>query len=228
MTNAEILQHLEEMQDIKYKQFNSKLIPTVNEDAMIGIRTPILRRFANKLYKAGNYGDFLNSLPHRFYEENNLHAFLIEKINDFDDAVDAINKFLPYIDNWATCDSFNPKVLSKDKQSLLKYAKCWLKSDKTYTIRFGILCFMRHFLDDDFSTEYLNLIAAIQTDEYYVKMAVAWYFATALAKHYDAVLPYIENRKLDKWTHNKAIQKAVESYRITPAQKEYLKSQKAL
>lgn len=226
MTNKEILQRLYSMQDVKYKQFQSKLVPNVNGNTIIGIRTPQLRCFANELFKAGNYDGFLNSLPHKYYEENNLHAFLIEKISDFDKATAYLNKFLPYVDNWATCDSMSPKIFKKHKEKLLNITKEWIKSNDTYTVRFGIICFMRHFLDDDFSIEYLDLISSVKSDEYYVKMGVAWYFATALAKQYDDAVQYIENQKLDKWTHNKAIQKAVESYRITPQQKQYLKTLK--
>ena len=221
-----ITEQLFALQDIEYKQFHSKLMPTINPDVIIGVRTPELRKLAKQLAKSTNVEKFLQELPHRYYEENNLHGFLIESIRDFDACIAALNKFLPYVDNWATCDMMAPKVLKKDLPKLYEWVKVWIASGETYTIRFGVNMLMKYFLDEAFLPEYPALVASIQSEEYYVKMVVAWYFATALAKQYDAVLPYIEEHRLDAWTHNKTIQKAVESYRISPEQKLYLKTLK--
>ena len=208
------------MGEKEYKEFSSKLMPTVEKDSVIGIRVPYLRKYAKALE---NYEDFLNELPHKYFEENNLHAFLIEKENDFDKCIERINAFLPYIDNWATCDSMKPKVLKKEPEKLLKHIKKWLNSKDVYAVRYSINLLMSFYLDDNFDEEYLRLVAGVESHEYYINMMRAWYFATALAKQYDYVLPYLEKRVLDVWTHNKTIQKAVESYRITKEQKDYLK-----
>ena len=170
--------------------------------------------------------EFLKNLPHRYYEENNLHAFLIEQSKEFAACITALNEFLPYVDNWATCDMMTPKVLKKDLSRLYEWIKIWIASEDTYTIRFGVNLLMKFYLEKEFRTEHIDLVAGISSEEYYVKMVIAWYFATALAKQYDAAIPYIENRKLSVWVHNKTIQKAVESYRITDAQKKYLKTLK--
>ena len=222
-----IKEQLFALQDIEYKQFHSKLMPTVSPDVIIGVRTPELRKLAKQLAKSTNVEQFMQELPHQYYEENNLHGFLIESIKEFDDCIAALNKFLPYVDNWATCDMMAPKVLKKDLPKLFEWVKVWIASGETYTIRFGVNMLMKYFLDEAFLPEYPALVASIQAEEYYVKMVVAWYFATALAKQYDAVLPYIEEHRLDVWTHNKTIQKAVESYRISPEQKVYLKTLKS-
>ena len=214
------------LQDIEYKQFHSKLMPTINPDVIIGVRTPELRKLAKQLSKSTDVEKFLQELPHRYYEENNLHGFLIESIKEFDACIAALNQFLPYVDNWATCDMMAPKVLKTDLPRLYEWVKVWIASGETYTIRFGVNMLMKYFLDEAFLPKYPALVASIQSEEYYVKMVVAWYFATALAKQYDAVLPYIEEHRLDAWTHNKTIQKAVESYRILPEQKLYLKTLK--
>lgn len=226
MTNDEIKAKLFTLQDLKYRDFQSKLMPTVDKDTIIGVRTPELRKFAKELVKLGETESFLNSLPHDYYEENNLHGFIVSEIKDYAEAVRHMNEFLPYVDNWATCDSTSPKVFKKHKTELVEEIKRWLDSDKVYTIRFGVEMLMSHYLDDDFKTEYLEMVAAVRHDDYYVKMMAAWYFATALAKQYDSAIVYIENRTLEPWTHNKAIQKSVESYRITDEQKAYLKSLK--
>jgi len=215
------------LQDIEYKQFHSKLMPTINPDVIIGVRTPELRKLAKQLAKSTNVETFLQELPHRYYEENNLHGFLIESIMDFDACIVALNQFLPYVDNWATCDMMAPKVLKKDLPKLYEWVKIWIASGETYTVRFGVNILMKYFLDEAFLPEYPALVASIRSEEYYVKMVVAWYFATALAKQYDVVLPYIKEHRLDIWTHNKTIQKAVESYRISPEQKAYLKTFKS-
>ena len=214
------------MADEKYRDFQSKLMPTVPKEKIIGIRTPLLRKFAKDFSKTAEAKTFIKKLPHEFYEENNIHAFLLEFITDFDECAAEVTKFLPFVDNWATCDSMSPKIFKKNKTALLGYIEKWLSAGDTYSVRFGIKMLMEHFLEEDFSLEYPKKVAKIKSDEYYIKMMQAWYFATALAKQYEAVLPFIENQKLEKWVHNKAIQKSVESFRITAEQKEYLKTLK--
>jgi len=211
------------MQDKEYKKFISALLPTVDPKTIIGIRTPALRAYAKKMT---NREAFMQALPHQYYEENNLHAFLIEQIRDYDACISALNAFLPYIDNWATCDSMRPRALKKEPVRLLADIERWLASDHTYTVRFGIQLLMLYYLDEHFNSVYLKRVAAIQSEEYYVNMMIAWYFATALAKQYDATLPYIKERCLSPWVHAKTIQKAVESYRITPEQKALLRQLK--
>lgn len=225
MENKEIREKLFEMQDLKYRDFQAKLMPTIDKETIIGVRTPLLRQFAKELKKAGAE-DFLDSLPHKYYEENNLHGFIVSEIKDYGEAVRRMDEFLPYVDNWATCDSTSPKVFKKHKAELVCEIDRWLASDEVYTIRFGIEMLMSHYLDDDFSPEYLRKVADVKYDDYYVKMMAAWYFATALAKQYESTLPYIEKHILETWTHNKSIQKAVESYRITDEQKAYLRTLK--
>lgn len=222
----EIEKHLFEMQDTEYRDFQSKLMPTVEKGRIIGVRTPSLRKLAKELAKQPVSDAFLNGLPHKYYEEDNLHAFLLEQIKDFDRAVCEIDRFLPYVDNWATCDMMSPKVLLRYPDRLIEKIDGWLSSGDTYTVRFGIKMLMSGFLDDRFLPEYADRVAAVRSDEYYVKMMAAWYFATALSKQYEAVLPYITEHRLDTWTHNKAIQKALESNRITPEQKAYLRTMK--
>lgn len=214
------------LQDLKYREFNSKLMPTVDPETVIGVRTPDLRKLVKEFAKTPQAVEFMKCLPHEYYEENNVHGFIIETIKDYDEAIAQLEIFLPYIDNWATCDLISPKVFKKHLPELLEKIKEWTKSGETYTVRFGIEMLMSHYLDAEFKAEYLEIPASVKSDEYYVNMMIAWYFATALAKQYDAALPYIENARLDKWTHNKAIQKAVESYRITSEQKAYLKTLK--
>lgn len=201
-------------------------MPTVNSETVIGVRTPILREYSKEIAKNGHYEDFLKSLPHQYYEENNLHAFLIEKIKDYQTCINALNEFLPYVDNWATCDSMKPKTLGKHTEELYSQIKIWIASDQTYTIRFGIEMLMNFYLDKDFKTEHLELVAKIRSDEYYVNMMIAWYFATALAKQYESTIPFLEKQTLSVWCHNKTIQKAIESYRITNEQKKYLRTLK--
>lgn len=224
--NEAIRSRLLEMQDETYRAFQSRLMPTVNPDRIIGVRTPMLRAYARKLRNTPGAEAFLSCLPHRYYEEDNLHAFLIEFISDYDACIAALTAFLPYVDNWATCDGMNPRALAKHPGRLLSQIQAWISSGQTYTVRFGLGMLMRYFLDDRFQTEYLDLAAGVRSDEYYVNMMVAWFFATALAKQYDAALPCIENRVLPAWIHNKAVQKAVESDRISAEQKAYLKSLK--
>lgn len=208
MSDLSITGQLFALQDIEYKQFHSKLMPTINPDVIIGVRTPELRKLAKQLAKSTDVELFLRQLPHRYYEENNLHGFLIESIKEFDACIFALNQFLPYVDNWATCDMMAPKVLKKDLPKLYEWTKIWIASGKTYTIRFGVNMLMKYFLDEAFLPEYPELVASVASEEYYVKMVVAWYFATALAKQYDVVLPYLTEHRLDVWTHNKTIQKS--------------------
>ena len=226
MTNTEIREKLFSIADEKYKDFQSKLMPTVDKNKVIGVRTPSLRTFAKELYKAGNYEDFLFNLPHKYYEEDNLHALLIDKIKDFDECIREIERFLPYIDNWATCDMLRPKALKKEPEKLIEYIYRWLSSDKVYTVRYGIGCLCSFYLDDKFSSEQLSRVAEIKSDEYYINMMISWYFATALAKQYDSTIVYLQERKLSEWVHRKTIQKAVESYRISDETKMYLRSLK--
>ena len=222
-TVKDIREKLFEMQDLEYKAFHSRLMPTISPETIIGVRTPALRKFAKEMAKYGETEAFMNELPHEFYEENNLHGFLIESMKDFDNCLKEINRFLPYVDNWATCDMMRPKVFKKNPQKLLSKIEEWMASGEIYVVRYGIGMLMTYFLEDEFDIKYVESVAAVESEEYYVKMMVAWYFATALAKQWDAVIPYIEDGRLEKWTHNKAIQKAIESYRITPEQKEYLR-----
>lgn len=223
---TEIQTRLLDMQDEKYRDFQAKLMPTVDKNRIIGVRTPLLRRYAKEVHLSPCAQGFLSSLPHRYYEEDNLHGFLIEYMTDFDACITALDKFLPFVDNWATCDGMNPRVLATQPDLLLKHTEKWLKSSHTYTVRFGILSLMRHFLEENFLPKYAETVVGVKSSEYYVNMMRAWYFATALAKQYDSIVPIFENRLLDPWTHRKAIQKACESYRISPKQKKYLKSLK--
>lgn len=222
----EIKDTLFSMQDVKYRDFNAKLLPTVEKETIIGVRTPILRKYAKELVKHPDIALFLQDLPHTYFEENGIHSFVIETIKDYEDCIAAVNQFLPYVNNWETCDSMAPKVFKKHLPELRTQIEKWLASGETYTIRFGVNMLMRFYMDEAFEPEYLDWVASIESEEYYVKMVVAWYFATALAKQYEAALPYIEEKYLEKWTHNKTIQKAVESYRITDEQKGYLKTLK--
>lgn len=224
MITDEIRNRLFELSDSKYRNMQIKTTPSVDAQAFIGVRTPPLRRLAKELAKREEISAFLSDLPHKYFDENQLHAFIISLDKDYDSCISKVEAFLPYVDNWATCDQMNPKVFAKHKSELLKHIKQWLKSDKTYTVRFGIKMLMDHFLGNEFDISYPKAVANIKSEEYYVKMMQAWYFATALAKQYDLILPFIENKSLDVWTHNKAIQKSVESYRITDEQKQYLKT----
>ena len=214
------------LREEKFAAFQAKLIPNVAPERVIGVRTPTLRKLAKTLRGSGQAEEFLKALPHEFFEENNLHAFLLCEMKDFEACVQAVEDFLPYVDNWATCDQMSPGVFRKNKQALLPHIRRWIASEQCYTRRFGISMLMSHFLDEDFREEYLSLVSDIRSEEYYVNMMIAWYFATALAKQYEAALPYLENRRLDPWVHNKAIQKAVESFRVSDGHKTYLKTLK--
>ena len=222
----DIRKELFALQDEKYQAFQVKLFPTLNPESIIGVRTPDLRSYAKKLLKQEEIAEFLSDLPHRYFDENQLHAFIISEMKDYERCIGEVKRFLPYVDNWATCDQRSPKVFKKHLPELLVCIKEWIRSDETYTIRFGVGMLLEHYLDDAFSLEYPEMVAGLRSSEYYVNIMIAWYFATALAKQYEVILPFIENRRLDTWTHNKAIQKALESYRITPEQKEYLKGLK--
>lgn len=214
------------LREEKYAAFQARLIPNVAPERVIGVRTPALRKLAKTLRGSGQAEEFLKALPHEFFEENNLHAFLLCEMKDFEACVQAVEDFLPYVDNWATCDQMSPGVFRKNKQALLPHIRRWIASERCYTRRFGIGMLMSHFLDEDFREEYLSLVSDIRSEEYYVNMMIAWYFATALAKQYEAALPYLENRRLDPWVHNKAIQKAVESFRVSDGHKTYLRTLK--
>ncbi len=226
MITDDIRSELKKLQDTGYRKMQVTIIPTVDPEKIIGVRTPALRKFAKDLSKRDDISSFLEELPHKYFEENQLHAFILSGMKDANACITLVDLFLPYVDNVSTCDQMSPKVFGKNKELLLEYVDKWIRSDLTYVKRFAVGMLMEHFLDDDFKTSYLTRVSKIRSDEYYVNMMTAWYFATALAKQYETALPFIENNKLDIWTHNKTIQKAVESYRITPEQKEYLKKLK--
>ena len=226
MINDEIIKKLLELQDTGYRDFQSKLIPSVSVDSFIGVRTPELRAFAKEIAKRDDKDEFLRSLPHKYFDEYLLHAFVIAREKDFAKCISEVELWLPYVDNWAVCDQQSPNVFKKHKAELLVYIEKWLHSDHIYTVRYAIRMLMSLFLDDDYDLRYPALVADVHSDEYYVNMMIAWYFATALAKQYDSVIEFIENKKLDKWTHNKVIQKSIESRRITSEQKEYLRGLK--
>ena len=223
-TIEQIRNRLYELADPEYGEFQSRLIPNVENALFIGVRTPALRTYAKELYGTDKSAVFMKDLPHKYFDENQLHAFILGRAKPFDYAIEEVDKFLPYVDNWATCDQLSPAVFKKNKELLLPHILTWMKSDRVYTVRFGIGMLMALYLDEEFDPEYPELVSKIRSDEYYINMMIAWYFATALAKQYDAVVPYIQDRRLSPWVHNKTIQKAVESYRITDEQKEYLRS----
>ena len=210
--------------DVAYKNFTAKLIPNIKAESIIGVRVPILRKIVKDEYE--ECSDFLKSLPHEYHEENMLHAFFINSEEDIDTLFLKLDEFLPYVDNWAVCDSLRPRAFAENKKPLMKKIKGWLKSEHTYTKRFALEMLMLHFLESDFSQEYLELAAAVDGDDYYLKMMVSWYFATALAYQYDEAIVFIEEKRLDPWIHNKAIQKAKESLRIAEEKKKYLKELK--
>ena len=215
-----------QLQDKKYRDFHGKLIPTIPRETVIGVRTPAMRKLAKEYAKDPESTAFLKELPHTYYDENILHALLVAEIRDYDICVEEVERFLPYVDNWAVCDIFSPRVFRKNKDKLIDKIREWSASEHPYTCRFGMGMLMTHFLEEDFRPEYLEIPAAVHSEEYYVNMMIAWFYATALAKQWDATIGYIEEHRLDPWTHNKTIQKARESYRITPEQKEYLKTLK--
>lgn len=228
MNRREVIEKVQaelfEMQDLTYRDFHAKLIPTIDKETVIGVRTPMLRAYAKKFGKTADAVTFLEVLPHKYYEENNLHGLLIEQIKDYPACIAAIERFLPYVDNWATCDMIALHTMKKHLDVFIQEVYRWMASDHPYIVRFGIGMLMRYYLDEQFKPEYPEIVAEIKSDEYYVNMMRAWYFATALAKQYDQILPYLEEKKLDTWTHNKTIQKAVESYQIAAEQKCYLRT----
>lgn len=226
MTEKIIRDRLFEMQDLQYREFHSKLMPTVPKDLIIGVRTPELRKFAKEISKTELAEAFIKILPHKYYEENNLHAFLIEQIKDYDLCISELERFLPYVNNWATCDLMRPKIFKKNLDGLLSVIEKWIVSGDTYTVRFAVEMLMCFYLDESFDETYPEMVAQIRSHEYYIKMMQAWYFATALAKQYDSVIHYLEQNRLDADTHNKAIRKAIESFRITDEQKKYLRTLK--
>ncbi|WP_303840587.1 DNA alkylation repair protein [Selenomonas ruminantium] len=214
------------MQDKTYQEFSRKLITNIAPEKIIGVRTPALRQLAKEVLVAGEAEAFLRDLPHAYHEENQLHAFILSAMKDYEPCMAYLEKFLPYVDNWATCDQMSPKVFKKHRPELLLQIRTWLNAEDTYTVRYAIGMLMVHFLDEDFGRTYLEMVAQIRSEEYYINMMIAWYFATALAKQYEAALPYIEEERLAPWTHNKAIQKAIESRRISVEQKAYLRTLK--
>lgn len=220
----EIEKKLLSLQDLTYRDFHAKLMPTVSKENIIGVRVPLLRKYAKQISDTELAENFMKALPHSYYEENNLHAFLIALIKDYDICMQELEAFLPYIDNWATCDGISPKALKKEPERLLVKIKEWLKSDRTYTVRFGIKCLMDFYLDESFSEEILKLVADIKSDEYYINMCSAWFFATAVAKQPEITIPFFTEKRLEKWVHNKAIQKAIESYRIGDEIKQQLRT----
>ena len=218
-----ILKELYKYQDLKYADFSSNLTPNLSRNDYIGVRVPNVRKIAKLFYKNNDYLDFIKTLPHDYFEENMAHGLIISEFDDYEKTIDALNIFLPYVNNWAVCDCIKPKTFKKNKNRLIVDIKRWLKSKDTYVLRFAVSMLMTYFLDDDFNEEYLNIVSKVKSDEYYVNMMIAWYYATALAKQYDATIPYIVENKLDKWINNKTIQKAIESYRINDESKIYLK-----
>jgi 3-methyladenine DNA glycosylase AlkD len=221
-----MIELLKENQDKEYRQFQRKLLPTVDPATIIGVRTPALRKIAKQVQTDEKRFAFLSKLPHTYFEENLLHGIMISENRDFESCLQQLEQFLPYIDNWAVCDQTSPQIFKTQKEELLPFIQTWLTSDHVYTVRFAIGMLMRHFLDDHFKQEYLDIVTHIKSDEYYINMEIAWYMATALAKQWEISIPYIEAKTMDAWVHNRTIQKAIESYRITNEQKEYLRTLK--
>lgn len=221
---AKLTKELLKLGDSKYKDFNSKLVPNIDKDKIIGVKNPKVKQLVKSTKE--DIDEFLNELPHYYNEENVLHGYLLSNIKDYDETISELNRFLPYIDNWSVCDIIKPKSFKKNRDKLINQIKIWIKSNHTYTVRFGLLMLMTHYLDEDFKKEYLQLPLSIKTDEYYIKMMIAWYYATALAKQYEDTIKIIEDKKLDSWIQNKTIQKAKESFRVSDKQKEYLNTLK--
>lgn len=223
-----ITEGLLELKDEDYRSFHAKLIPNIPIEKIIGVRTPVLRKYAKEVAKLPEAEAFLRELPHTYYEENNLHGALLSLLypKDIDRFLEELERFLPYVDNWATCDMLSPKIFKKHLPYVYEKVKTWLQSELVYTVRFGIVTLLGFYLDEAFRPEMLQLVADVKSDEYYVKMAVAWYFSIALVKQYDATIPYIQNKVLEPWTHNKSIQKAIESRRISSDVKVYLRTLK--
>lgn len=220
----EVYNKLLEAKEAKYQKFQAKLVPNIDPKTIIGVKTPELRRIAKEIFNSDYKDEFLNEVPHKYYEENIIHMFVIEQIKDFESCALEVDKFLPFANCWPVSDQSSPKVFKKNHEKFLPYIDKWISSNHVYTIRYGIRMLMNEFLGDDFKEEYLEKVASIKGDDYYLKMMIAWYFATALCKKYDEAIIYIEKRKLDEWVHNKTIQKAIESFRVTSEHKEYLRS----
>lgn len=223
-----VIEELFKLQDLDYRNFQSKLMPTIDINTIIGVRIPYLRTMAKEMVKNNEYQEFIKELPHKYYDENNLHGYIISELKDYEETIKEINNFLPFIDNWATCDTTSPKIFKKNKDKLIIEIEKWISSNETYTIRFGIEMMMSHYLDNNFKLEYLDLISNIKSEEYYVNMMISWFFQTALTKQWNYTIKIIENKKLSKWVHNKTIQKSLESNRINKEQKEYLKGLKII
>lgn len=220
---TDLQKRLYELSDAEYAVFQAKLTPTVPKESFLGVRVPVLRKFAKDYSKEAEHEAFLSELPHEYYDENMLHGLLIEQIKDYEKCIAETERFLPYVDNWAVCDIMSPKVFGKNKNRLIEKIREWTGSEMPYTVRFGMEMLMSHYLDADFEPEYLEIPAAVRSDEYYVNMMTAWFFATALAKKWDAAIPYLEERRLSEWVHSKTIQKAIESNRISDERKAYLR-----
>lgn len=218
-----IYEKLCQLQDLEYKKFQCSLMPTVSPETVIGVRTPHLRAIAKEISGSETAENFIKVLPHEYYEENNLHIFLLERIKDYDECISLVNKFLPYIDNWSTCDGLNPKVFTKNRDKLIAEINKWILTDEVYTVRFAIGMLMKHYLEESYKPEYMEMVCAVNSEEYYINMMIAWYFATALCKQYDDAMHVLKDHKLSPWVHNKVIQKASESRRITTEQKAFLK-----
>ncbi len=223
---SRIRHDLEAVSDPSYRSFSAKLSPDLDPETLIGVRTPQLKAYAKQLAKQEDCELFLQDLPHRYFEENQLHSFIISAIKDYGTCLDYVCRFLPYVNNWAVCDQMSPKVFAKHREELLEQIRIWINAGHTYTVRFAILCLMRWYLDEDFDPAYPRMVSEVRSGEYYVNMMIAWYFATALAKQYDAVIPYLQENRLSVWCHNKTIRKAAESFRITDEQKAYLRTLK--
>lgn len=221
-----VVARLHELSDAEYREFHAKLVPNISKDSIIGVRIPLLKKLAKELYLDTSKESFMKDLPHKYYEENQLHIMMICLEKDFDTCILELRTFLPYADNWAVTDQSSPKCFKSKHKELLPIITEWLDSEHVYTARYAINIFMREFLDEDFNVKYLDIISKKRGEDYYLKMMIAWYFATALAKQYDTAVTFLEDRKMDVWTHNKAIQKAIESYRITDEQKIYLRTLK--
>lgn len=219
-----VKKELFKLQDKKYKDFIANLTPTINPDNIIGVKNPKVRKLAIDFFKQGDYQKFLNKLPHKYFEENNLHSFLIEQIKDYDECIKQLEKFFPYINSWATCDSLKPKVLEKHKKELIIKIRKWIKSKDLYTVRYAILCLMRYYLKDDYNPTYLKLVKDVKSKDYYINMMRAWFFATALVYQRNDTLNLLKSKSLDPWTHNKTISKAIESFRISNKDKKYLRT----
>ena len=213
-------------QDLKYRDFHSSLVPNIDKDRFIGVRTPILRNLAKEMIKDGSYKEFIKDLPHYYYEENTLHSCILSLYKDLEELINELDIFLPYVDNWATCDLIRPKAFEKDLDRILDKVKEWINTEDVYSIRFGIVTLLSFYLDDSFSNEINEIVLNINNDDYYVRMAQAWYFSYALIKQYEYTIDIFKDKRLDKWIHNRSIQKAIESYRITPVDKNYLRSLK--